>query len=126
MNESKKKILIVDDDKLLSEALAQLFISAGHETKILLEGNGVEETVASWQPDVILLDIMLPGKNGVEITKDLCKIHQGICDRIVVMTTLGDSGSLAKALELGVTNYVQKNTSTPQYVFDVATRIMNK
>jgi CheY-like chemotaxis protein len=126
MNQAKKKVLIVDDDKLLSEALNRLFLGAGYETYMLGEGSGVEKVVTTWMPDVILLDIMLPGKNGVEITKDLCSVYPGICDRIMVMTTLNDSDSLAKALELGVTSYVQKNTATPQYVFDVAMRIMNK
>ncbi len=126
MNEIKKKVLIVDDDKLLSEALLQLFVSAGNEAKIILRGDEAEAVIDEWNPDVILLDIMLPGKNGVEIVKDVCGAQSDVCKKILVMTTLNDSGSLAKSLELGITNYIQKNTSTPQYVFDVATRMMNK
>ena len=101
MTDTKKKVLIVDDDKLLSGALEQLFVDAGFDTKVLLEGTEVEAIIDSWKPDVTLLDIMLPGKTGVEITKDLCKAHQGICDQLVIMTSLNDSGYLAQALELG-------------------------
>ena len=126
MSHTKKKILIVDDDKLLSQSVEQLFSGAGCETKVLFDGDGVEDTVASWYPDIIILDIMLPGKNGIDIIKDLCGKSKATCDKILVMTTLNDSTYLAKALELGVTNYVQKNTATPQYVFDVAMRMANK
>lgn len=126
MNHTKKKILIVDDDELLAQALAQVFVNREFDTKILLTGNDVKAIIESWNPDVILLDIMLPGKTGVEIVKDISEKHKELCNKIVVMTTLEDSEYLAQVLELGVTHYVQKNTTNPEYVFEVASRILNK
>ncbi|MEN9647747.1 MAG: hypothetical protein RLY57_551, partial [Candidatus Parcubacteria bacterium] len=70
MNHTKQKVLIVDDDELLAQALAQVFINREYDTHILLAGNEVEATIESWNPDIILLDIMLPGKTGVEILND--------------------------------------------------------
>lgn len=125
MNHTKQKVLIVDDDELLAQALAQVFINREYDTHILLAGNEVEATIESWNPDIILLDIMLPGKTGVEIVKDISEKHKELCSKIVVMTTLEDSEYLAKVLELGVTHYVQKNTANPEYVFEVASRILN-
>jgi DNA-binding response OmpR family regulator len=125
MNNTKQKVLIVDDDELLAQALAQVFVNRGYDTKVLSTGNDVEATIESWNPDVILLDIMLPGKTGVEIVSDVSIKHKELCNKIVVMTTLEDSEYLAKVLELGVTHYVQKNTANPEYVFEVASRILN-
>src|SRR5688572_26361815 len=121
-----KKVLIADDDLLLAESLKSIFSSAEAEVKIVSNGGEVEAIVEVWQPDVILLDIMLPEKNGVEITKDLTLADPKICEKIVIMTTLEDNAYLAKAMEYGIKHYVQKNTSTPQYVFDVALRVMNR
>jgi len=125
MNETKKKILIVDDDRLLAESLEKLFEGGEFETMMLFAGDDVCSTVMSWKPDVILLDVMLPGKNGIEIVKEMCDHDKGVCKRIVVMTTLNDSAILAKALELGVTSYVQKNTATPESVVELAKKIIS-
>ena len=120
-----KKVLIAEDDSLLAQSLEGLFAAGKCEVKIMSTGVDVVQTIAAWNPDVILLDIMLPGKNGIEIVKDACDMDKGVCNRIIVMTTLEDNAYLAKALEQGITNYVQKSTSSPQYVYDIAMKIMN-
>jgi DNA-binding response OmpR family regulator len=124
MKETKKKVLIVEDDLLITDSLEKLFSNGGYEIKTLAEGKTVEDLIFSWKPDVILLDIVLPDLDGVEIVKSVCSKDSGICHKILIMTTLNDSAYLAQAMEHGITNYVQKNTATPQSVFDLAVRMM--
>lgn len=126
MSKFHKKVLIVDDDSLLIDALELTFQNSDYDTYVLRDGNQVKSVVEKWKPDVVLLDIMLPGKGGVEIIKEISATYKDFCDKVIVMTTLQDSQYLAEALELGVKNYIQKTTSNPKHVFEMAEKILNK
>lgn len=66
-----KKVLIIDDDQDILEALDLTFSSSGFETKASTDGSVVLELVENFEPDVIILDIMLAGIDGRNITKKL-------------------------------------------------------
>ena len=69
----KKKILIVDDDKKLTDIVQKYFIQYEFNVVIINDGKDVDQVVDTEKPDIILLDIMLPGKNGLDLLKDLQK-----------------------------------------------------
>ena len=61
------KVLVVDDEKLLADTTAAILRHAGYESKAAYDGFGALEMMASFHPDYLLTDIMMPGMNGVEL-----------------------------------------------------------
>ena len=70
-----KKILVVDDDEDILHIVKHILISHGFEVRTHSTGLNVPEVVLDFQPDLILLDIRLPGKLGTEICKELKHLH---------------------------------------------------
>jgi DNA-binding response OmpR family regulator len=70
-----KKILVVDDDRDILEIVSYILTSRGFNVSTHTTGLNVPEAVMQFSPDVILLDINLPGKLGTEVCKELKKIH---------------------------------------------------
>lgn len=70
-----KKVLVVDDDQNILEAVKFILTSYGFEVHTHSTGFNVVEVVLDFQPDLILLDIRLPGKSGTEICKELKQLH---------------------------------------------------
>jgi two-component system alkaline phosphatase synthesis response regulator PhoP len=66
-----KKILIVDDDEAILEAVRIAIESEGYNVKTLVDGDKIDQVVRSFKPDLILLDLLLSGRNGSEITQEL-------------------------------------------------------
>ena len=73
-----KKVLIVDDDQNILEVAKFILTSNGFEVLTLSTGLNVPEVVLHYHPDLILLDVILPGKLGTEICKELKQIHSNI------------------------------------------------
>ncbi len=70
-----KKLMIIDDDPRLSRVLGELMDGEGFETMRLTDARNAVEMCSSWQPDVILLDIMMPDVNGWDVLRDLKATH---------------------------------------------------
>ena len=70
-----KKVLIVDDDQNILDAIRLILTSCGFEVRTHSTGLNVPEVVLEYQPDLILLDIRLPGKSGTEICKELKELN---------------------------------------------------
>ncbi len=66
-----KKILIVDDDARMSDLIAEFCADSGHHVKSLNDSRQVMETVLSWKPDLITLDLEMPHKDGLDVLKEL-------------------------------------------------------
>lgn len=73
---SPKKVLIVEDDRDIVEVMSLILTSEGYLVKVHLTGIGVPEIVSEFQPDVILLDIKLPGKDGLAVSKEVKEQHK--------------------------------------------------
>lgn len=63
----KSKVIIVDDEKNVSESLAAIFTMRGYETKTALSAEQAIEIVAEWEPDLAILDVGLPKMNGIDL-----------------------------------------------------------
>ncbi|MCX6765490.1 MAG: response regulator [Candidatus Moranbacteria bacterium] len=103
-----KKILIVEDDSILQKTLQEFLSTEGFETTSASDGEKAVELARSGKPDLILLDIILPKKDGYEVIKDL-KSDQGTRSiPIILLTNLGSMHDVEKALNLGATTYLVK------------------
>jgi CheY-like chemotaxis protein len=72
---TRPRVLIVDDERLLADTTAAILRHAGFNTKIAYDGFGALEIMASFHPDYLLTDVMMPGMNGVELAITITKIH---------------------------------------------------
>ncbi len=100
------KILVVEDDASIRFGLVEVFESEGFATAACERGDRAEEAIAAELPDLIILDIMLPGKNGYEICRDL---RRGKCRvPILMLTAKGQEIDKVVGLDSGADDYVTK------------------
>jgi DNA-binding NtrC family response regulator len=101
----RKRILVVDDEPLIVEVLSEHFKTA-YDVETAPNGTDALAAVLRTRPDVVLLDINMPGMNGVEVLKDIKKIDPSIA---VIMVTANEQIALAAdALKSGAFGYVPK------------------
>jgi len=103
----KLKVLIVEDEKNIAEAEA-LILKKEYETRIVIDGSKAVAEAESFRPDVILLDIMLPGKSGFEICNDLRRHPQLRNSKIVIVTAKNQDRDEAQGMNLGADDYIMK------------------
>ncbi len=99
------KILVVDDDDALREMVGLVLNAAGYETVFAADGLSAVDVFKKEEPDLVLLDIMLPGQSGIEVCKQL-RVLSGT--PIVMLTAKGDTEDVVLGLEAGADDYVVK------------------
>jgi two-component system alkaline phosphatase synthesis response regulator PhoP len=105
------KILIADDEPDIIEIISYHLIKAGYEVIVAKDGSEAIEKALAYSPDCILLDIMMPKRNGFEVCEYLRSNKQFDKTLIVLLTALNDEESHIKGLELGGDDFVNKPIS---------------
>ncbi len=100
-----KRALIVEDDANIAELLRLYLGKDGFETMIAADGGKAEATFDLFQPDVVLLDIMLPVKDGWQVCRD---IRKKASTPIIMLTAKGELNDKVNGLEMGADDYVTK------------------
>jgi len=120
------KILIVEDEKTLNEVLADKFTKEGYEVKV--EGNGAKvlEMAKSFHPDLILLDLLLPGKSGLEALEEVKANEDCKNIPVVIASNLDDDENIKKALKLGAADYYVKSQHPINEIVEKVKAIMIK
>ncbi|NMA18131.1 MAG: response regulator transcription factor [Clostridiaceae bacterium] len=101
----KRRVLVVDDDLHISELLKLYFEKDGFEVTSCYTGDAVISTVRSFQPDIIILDLMLPGMSGFDVMRALRRISNV---PVIMLTARGDTLDKVVGLELGADDYILK------------------
>jgi DNA-binding response OmpR family regulator len=104
----KKKILVIEDDSILQKALQEFLIAENFEVISAADGEIGERMAKAENPDLILLDIILPKKDGYEVLAELKKDEKSKDIPVILLTNLGSAEDIEKALSLGATNYLIK------------------
>jgi two-component system response regulator BaeR len=118
MNETAAKILIVEDEDKIADLLRDYLRQHGYETHRLARGDEVESWVRSNPVDLVLLDVMLPGKSGLDVCKGLRAFSSAA---IIMVTARVDEIDRLLGLELGADDYICKPFSPREVVARVAT-----
>ena len=103
--EQKYPVLIVDDDAKLRALLTQYLEGYGYEVSSLPSGEGIIEEVKNSSPAIVILDIMMPGKDGLEVLRDL-RPHSNV--PVIMLTAKGEDTDRIVGLELGADDYISK------------------
>ena len=111
-----KKILIVDDEPNIVISLEFLMKKEGFEVAVANDGDEALAKVASFNPDLLLLDVMMPKKSGFEVCEALRGDSQRAGLKIVMLTAKGRDTEMANGLAIGADAYVTKPFSTKELV----------
>ena len=103
-----KKILFIEDEEALQRAMGEALQKKGYEVIKALDGETGISIAQKRSPDLILLDLILPKKNGFEVLETLKKDRSTKSAPIIVLTNLEGSGDIERALALGATTYLVK------------------
>ena len=99
------KVLIVDDDENISEVIEMYLESSGYNTRVALNGKEAQELYLEYNPDIVLLDIMIPYIDGIDILKWIRKQKE---TPVIMITAKGETFDKVLALELGADDYIVK------------------
>ncbi|WP_291314633.1 MtrAB system response regulator MtrA [Corynebacterium sp. UBA2622] len=114
------KILVVDDDPAINEMLTIVLESEGFEARPVMDGAAAVSTFHDYDPDLILLDLMLPGMNGVDICREIRKESSV---PIVMLTAKTDTVDVVLGLESGADDYITKPFKPKELIARIRARL---
>ncbi|HLS91984.1 MAG TPA: MtrAB system response regulator MtrA [Microbacterium sp.] len=114
------RILVVDDDTALAEMIGIVLKSDGFETAFCADGSEAVDVWRAEKPDLVLLDLMLPGKDGIEICREI-RAESGV--PIIMLTARSDTTDVVSGLEAGADDYIVKPFNPKELVARIRTRL---
>ena len=116
------RILVVDDEKHVLDALTTVFEKSGHEVSAVLTGPLALASYATFKPDLVLLDLLMPGMDGFEVQRRLVEYDPNL--PIVVLTGVTDPQTAERAMEEGATAYITKPINWDQVEATIETYLL--
>ena len=111
-----KRVLIAEDEESIVASLEFLMRRCGYETRVARDGDIAVDCLADFKPDLVLLDIMLPGRSGFEVCRRI-RADAGLhATRVLMLTAKGGAGEVAKGLAAGADDYMTKPFATKELV----------
>lgn len=114
------RILVVDDDPAINEMLTIVLESEGFETQSVTDGSAAVPAFNDYDPDIVLLDLMLPGMNGVDICREIRKVS---AVPIVMLTAKTDTVDVVLGLESGADDYITKPFKPKELIARIRARL---
>jgi two-component system response regulator MtrA len=116
----KGRVLVVDDDASLAEMLTIVLRQEGFDSRMCTRGDLAIDEFRDYKPDVVLLDLMLPGRDGIDVCKEI-RAESGV--PIVMLTAKGDTVDVVVGLESGADDYVVKPFKPKELVARIRARV---
>lgn len=113
-----KKILIIEDDKFLRELIAQKILKEGYDIVEAIDGEKGAEVVKKEIPDLVLLDLILPGIDGFEVLAKMKADPKTANIPVIILSNLGQKDDIEKGLEMGANDYLIKAHFTPAEIIE--------
>jgi len=117
---TRGRVLVVDDDASLAEMLTIVLRQEGFESRMVTRGDQALEAFHDYRPDLVLLDLMLPGKDGIDVCKEI-RAESGV--PIVMLTAKGDTVDVVVGLESGADDYVVKPFKPKELIARIRARV---
>ncbi|WP_432479367.1 MtrAB system response regulator MtrA [Nocardioides sp. GXQ0305] len=114
------RILVVDDDASLAEMLTIVLRQEGFESQMCGRGDEALPLFRDYRPDLVLLDLMLPGKDGIDVCKEI-RAESGV--PIVMLTAKGDTIDVVLGLESGADDYIVKPFKPKELIARIRARV---
>ena len=110
------RVLVVDDDRTVSDVVARYLLREGYQVEAVGDGSVALERASARPPDLVVLDLMLPGMSGLEVCR---RIREIAPIPVIMLTARGEEGDRVIGLEMGADDYVTKPFSPRELVLRV-------
>ena len=118
----KKKILIIEDEASTQAILSSVLTEKGYEVQVADNGEDGLAAIRDWYPSLVVLDIILPKKNGFEVLEEIKKDEKIADTPVIILSNLSQPQDVQRAIEYGVLVYLVK---TEYGIEDIAKKIEN-
>lgn len=105
---AKERVLVIDDEEDILELVRYNLAKEGYRVQCVTSGEEALLRAREANPDVILLDLMLPGRDGLDVCRDLRASSSGASAAIIMLTAKGEDADVVTGLELGADDYITK------------------
>jgi len=119
------KIAIIEDDQVISQMYRMKFEADGFTVQVAPNGEQGVKLAESMSPDIILLDMQMPGMSGAEALAEIRKESWGKTTPVIVLTNLGEEEAPKNLHSLGIESYIVKADLTPKQVVDRVKKTLN-
>jgi len=113
-----KNILVIEDDIQFYTLYGTELQTRGYKVSNVSDGSLAVQAIKDQQPDLVLLDLVLPGRNGLDILREIRSQQEFENLKVVILTNYGGEENVSTALELGATDYVMKYKIVPSELAD--------
>jgi len=113
-----KKILIVEDDKFLRELISQKLVKEGYDIGSAIDGEEGVKKIKDEKPDLVLLDLILPGIDGFEVLTQMKEMPSTSSIPVIILSNLGQKEDIERGLKLGAADYLIKAHFTPGEIIE--------
>lgn len=120
------KILIVEDDKILNDAYKLTLSRDGHDVAAVFNGKEALDKATQQQPDIILLDILMPEMGGIEFLEHYDLLNKHPKTKVVILSNLGEGGEVQRAMALGAYKYIVKAHESPEELSTLVNHLIRK
>ena len=124
MKNQPKKILVVEDDSLLSKVLAESLKNEGFEVMVVDNGNDVMAVAAKFSPQLVLLDLVIPGIDGFAVLKELKGDDKTKAIPVIVLSNLDEIGDVKSVKALGAEEYFIKANTEMKRIIDYIKKLL--
>jgi DNA-binding response OmpR family regulator len=126
MNSQKIKIALIEDDMAIVQMYRMKFEHEGYEVETAADGGGGLELISTFKPDVVLLDLMMPNMNGLDMLKQLRSQANGRDAKVIVLTNMGDTETATRVYKMAADDYIVKAEMTPKQVTERVQALLAK
>jgi DNA-binding response OmpR family regulator len=119
-----KKIVIVEDDKFLGSLVSKKLISAGSAVTLVSKGEEAVSTIEQVAPDLVILDLLLPGMSGFDILKKIRHDDRFKKLPVIILSNLGEEKDIQQGKDLGVNDFLIKATVNMDEIADHIAKIL--
>ncbi|MFA5997437.1 MAG: response regulator [Candidatus Paceibacterota bacterium] len=111
-------VLIVEDEDFLVRALKDNLTAEGYTVSVAMDGEAAFDELKKKKPSLVLLDLLLPKKNGFDVLKEIRQSPEWQLIPVVILSNLGEDSEIKRALELGANDYFVKSQHPIQEVIE--------
>lgn len=126
MADTKLKVAIIEDDIAIVQMYRTKFENSGYEVETAGDGITGLQLIANFNPDVVLLDVMMPNMDGLDMLSNLRHQGSGKKTKVIVLTNMGDAETATKIFKLEADDYIVKAEMTPTQVEDRVHKLLSK
>jgi DNA-binding response OmpR family regulator len=121
----KHKVAIIEDDMAIADMYLFKLQQSGYEVRMAFNGKEGIELIKDFRPELLLLDLMMPGMNGDELLEKIRAYEWSVSIRVIILTNISRDEAPSKLRLLKVDRYIVKAHSTPAQIVQIVEEVLN-